>query len=63
MTSHKEILEIIKEASKLYPNLNFCQLLTILGMDPQNQSHYNNETILKSIKSMFNYLKNKQNVN
>jgi len=57
----EEILDIVKKTSALYPNLTFCQILTYLGVDPQNQSHYSNETILKSVKSMYNYLKNNKN--
>jgi hypothetical protein len=59
----KEILDIVKKTIALYPNLTFCQILTMLGLDPQNQAHYSNETILKSVKSMYNFLKNKQNGN
>lgn len=60
---NKKILAIVSATAKLYPHLTFAQLLTNLGVDPQNQSHFMNETILRSIKSMYHYLKTQKNDN
>jgi hypothetical protein len=60
---NQEIMKYVTLTSLLYPNSSFAQILTMLGVDPQNQSHYRNESILSSVKSMYNFLKKRQNGN
>ena len=53
----KKINRVIEQTSKIYPNANYIQILEILAVDMREHYHWTNSSILKSVKSMFNYLK------